>query len=165
MCDILLDIGHIYVIISNCKCDGADKPRGLSLVSELFGDFYVTPTSAAVSRAWKLCGGSVREYQKLRRHALKLAHFPNCGDWDWIKTLPGKRVAELRIDEEIAGKSNIRVIFFKTNTKLKNEPLPRIWTLTVFAKKSQNLSTNEVKAFRSMRELIVLRQYDGNQTA
>ena len=57
-------------------------------MSNLFGDYYVKPTMTAITRGWKLCNHSVREYQKLRRHGLKLASFPDCGDWDWIKTLP-----------------------------------------------------------------------------
>ena len=108
-----------------------------------------------------MCRGSAREYQKLRRHALKLANFPDCGDWDWIRSLPGKSIGELRIDESIACNDNIRVIFFKSNIVLEHEPLPRIWTLTVFPKKSQDFSPNEIKAFAGMRTLIVSRIYDG----
>lgn len=133
--------------------------------SGLFGSYYVTPTGAALAAAWKLCNGSMREYQKLRQHALKLAFFPNgCGDWDWIQSLHGKGVGEVRIEERIAGKTNVRIIFFKTSTILAGEPLPRIWTLTAFAKKTQHFSKAEVKAFRSMRELIVLRRYEGSHT-
>lgn len=127
----------------------------------LSGSFYVTPTATALRNGWKLCKGSAREYQKLRRHALKLRHFPSCGDWDWIQSLRGMHVGELRIDEVIAGKSNIRVIFFKAQDVLDGEELVRIWTLTAFAKKTQGLTEREISAFRAMRNIIQLRHYNG----
>src|SRR3990172_4887987 len=107
----------------------------------LFGSYYDYPTATAIARGWKLCDGSRREYQLLRRHALKLAYWPtgrNDGDfgadidWDWIKSLEKKRIGELRIDEPINGHDNVRVIFFKANTVLPGEELMRIWLLTVF---------------------------------
>ena len=78
----------------------------------------------------------MREYQLLRRHALKLAHWPTGSDdgeasadldWDWIKSLERKRVGELRIDEPINRHENVRVIFFKANVRLPGEPMNRIW--------------------------------------
>lgn len=131
----------------------------------LFGSYYVTPTTTALMRAWKLCQGSAREYQKLRSHALKLAYFPVSGDWDWIQSLPGKRIGELRIDEMIAGHNNVRVIFFRANIALDGEPLPRIWTLTAFQKKSNDFSKKEIKAFNAMRQLIVIRSYGADPAA
>lgn len=112
-----------------------------------------------MSRAWKLCGYRARDYHALRRHALKLRHFPNCGDWDWIKSAKGHYIGELRIDEVIANYNNLRVIFFKTNKTLPGEPLPRIWTLTVFQKKSQDFSAKEVDAFCAMKTIIAIRHY------
>lgn len=135
-------------------------PAGNGLV----GSFYVTPTATAIRRAWKLCKRSARDYQILRRHALKLAYFPACGDWDWVKSLHGKCIGELRIDERIASQENIRVIFFQTKIQLPSEPLPRIWTLTVFPKKSDNFTAREINAFKAMREIIVIRTYGGSQS-
>ena len=130
-------------------------------MSELFGRYYVKPTASACTRAWKLCGNSVREYQKLRSHALKLAYWPDEADldWDWIKSLEAKRVGELRIDERIAQHDNLRVIFFKANSVLPGDPMPRIWTLTVFPKKRQDFSGKEIAAFRAMRDIVVARWY------
>lgn len=129
----------------------------------LFGDYYVTPTAGACARAWSLCKGSVRDYQKIRAHALKLAFWPNGADldWCWIKSLEAKRVGELRIDEIIAQQNNLRVIFFKANKVLPSDPLPRIWTLTVFQKKRQDFSGKEIAAFRVMRDVVVSRRYAG----
>lgn len=136
----------------------------------LFGAYFVCPTGTAITRAWKMSNGSVREYQKLRRHALKLAYWPSGSedgqrgadlDWDWIKTLESKRIGELRIDEEVAGHENIRIIFFKSNKRIGDDPMTRIWLLTVFPKKRQEFTRFELNAFRAMRDLVVQRQYDG----
>jgi hypothetical protein len=130
-----------------------------AVANGLTGSFYVKPTATAMSRAWRLCGGSAREYQILRRHALNLRNFPNCGDWDWIKTAKGTHIGEMRIDEQIAGQDNIRIIFYKAPVTLPGEPLPRIWTLTVFPKKSQDFSKKEVDAFCAMRRIVIVRYY------
>ena len=128
---------------------------------KLFGSYYVKPTAGAEVRAWKLCNKRMREYQKLRAHALKLAYWPDDADldWDWIKSLEAKRVGELRIDELIAGQDNVRVIFFKANKILPGEPMPRIWTLTAFQKKRDDFSGKEIAAFRAMRDIVVARWY------
>jgi hypothetical protein len=105
----------------------------------------------------------VRDYQRIRRHALKLAFWPDHADlnWDWVVSLKSKRVGELRIDETIAGCDNLRVIFFKANKRLPNEPLPRIWTLTVIQKKRQEFTGPEIAAFRTMRDIVFVRNYGG----
>lgn len=145
-------------------------------MSGLFGDYFVVPTATAIVRAWELAGDHVRHYQVLRRHALKLAYWPASApsaidlDWDWVKGLD--RVGELRIDEPIAGHRNVRVIFFKANLVLANDPIgpagermQRIWLLTVFAKKTQGFSARELKAWNAMKELIRFRHYGRTQGA
>jgi len=131
-------------------------------LSQLFGNYYVTPTATACMRAWKLCNNSAREYHKIRNHALKLAFWPDKIDldWDWIKSLEAKHVGELRIDEHIAGHNNIRIIFFKANTRLPYDPpLQRIWTLTTFQKKRNDFTTGQIAAFQAMRDVVVERYY------
>jgi hypothetical protein len=142
--------------------------------SGLVGNYHVFPTAAAITRAWKLCGGKMREYQLLRRHALKLAYWPTGRDdgdsatdinWDWIKSLEKKRIGELRIDELINGQDNVRVIFFKANLVLEGSEIARIWLLTAFQKKAQKFSNAEIRAFSGMREIIVQRHYGGSSQA
>ncbi len=130
-------------------------------MSELFGNYYVKPTASACVRAWKICNYSVRDYQLLRSHAVKLAFWPDDADldWDWIKTLESKRVGELRISETIAQHNNLRVIFFKANKLIPGDAMPRIWTLSVFQKKQQGFSGKEISGFRAMRDLVVARHY------
>ncbi|MFN0019401.1 MAG: hypothetical protein ACKVP0_14140 [Pirellulaceae bacterium] len=130
-------------------------------MSDLFGNYYVKPTASACVRAFRVCNGKMGDYQKIRKHALNLAFWPDDADlnWDWIKSLETKRVGELRIDERIAGHNNLRIIFFKANKLLPGDTMPRIWTLTVFQKKSQDFSGKEIAAFRAMRDIVVARWY------
>src|SRR5687767_860184 len=97
-----------------------------ALVSDLFGNYYVKPTPSACVRAWKLCNASMRDYQKIRQHALKLAFWPDEADidWDWIKSLETKRIGEVRVDETIAQHNNLRIIFFKSNKILPGDTMP-----------------------------------------
>ncbi|MEZ6112377.1 MAG: hypothetical protein R3C99_15365 [Pirellulaceae bacterium] len=132
-------------------------------MSNLFGSYYVKPTATACRQAMALCNNSMRDFQLLRRHALNLAFWPSEADldWCWIKSLEAKRVGELRVHEVVAQHNNIRIIFFKSNKILPSEPLPRIWTLTVFQKKRDDFSGKEIAAFRVMRDIVVKRWYAG----
>jgi len=135
----------------------------------LFGDYWVTPTATALTRAWKLVRGSVRDYQVIRRHALKLAHWPGGNDrdarqstdldWDWVRGLENEHIGEVRIDEIVAGHDNLRLIFYKADSRLANDPIMRIWILTVFQKKRQGFTANQLRAWRAMRQVIVHREY------
>jgi hypothetical protein len=134
----------------------------------LLGEYYVVPTATALSQAWGLCRGSSRQYNILRRHALKLAFWPDGADldWDWIKTLEKYGIGELRIDDEIAGNNNVRTIFFKARDPLQDDPLShsgkvmkRIWVISVFQKKSQGFSANQLKAWRGMTKVLEQRYY------
>ena len=68
------------------------------------GQYIVMPTASARTDAWSLCENRRREYQLLRRHVFKLIYWPTGAeeigqhasdiDWDWIKSLEGKRVGE-----------------------------------------------------------------------
>ena len=71
---------------------------GVFVLSELFGDYYVTPTGGACLRAWSICKGHVREYQRIRAHGLKLAFWPKGADldWDWIKSLESENYGSMR---------------------------------------------------------------------
>jgi hypothetical protein len=104
---------------------------------------------------------------ELRRHALKLRFWPNLPDedgqvvdlnWSWIKSMPGSHVGELRIDDNIGGNDNLRLIFFVGDDSVCN-PLPLTWILSVLQKKRQDFSTNQIKVFRAQRELVLERFY------
>jgi hypothetical protein len=136
--------------------------------SEWVGSYVVFPTATARHQAWSLCSNKAKELWKLRSHAFKLAYWPDGlsesqtdMDWDWISGYEKLRIGELRIDEPINGKDNIRIIFFKANTILDGEPFPRIWLLSVFAKKRQDFGHGQLAAFKGMRTVIVDREYEG----
>jgi hypothetical protein len=142
------------------------------MASKLVGNYFVKPTATACVRAWHLCGNHMREYQKLRRHAFKLAYWPDGStgdagsadlDWDWIKGLEKLRIGELRIDEKINGHDNVRVIFFKANKVMDGDKLLRIWLLTAYQKKRQGFTTPELSSFKARRRIIVSREYGNAQ--
>lgn len=83
--------------------------------SGLFGEYSVVPKGSAIAQAETLSKGAMRPYNILRRHALKLALWPDGADadWDWIKSLETLHIGEFQIDEDIAGNNNVRVIFLK----------------------------------------------------
>lgn len=131
----------------------------------LFGNYYVRPTATAIARAWSLCRQRVKDVQTIRRHALKLAFWPDDADldWDWIRGLHDKGIGELRIDEVIAGCDNLRIVFFKANAMIPEDSLLRIWVLTVFQKKRNDFSKHELSSFLAMRNVVVERNYRGIQ--
>ena len=136
----------------------------------LKGGYYVFPIGSALRRAIKLFDRKARPYFVLKRHVLKLRFFPsgiderNDGDladlnWDWIKGLGDINVGELRIDDEIGGHDNLRVIFYVADKTIDGEPLPRIWILTVIQKKEQRFSPGALKTFKAHRGIIFDRYY------
>lgn len=151
----------------------------MTSTSRLIGNYFVKPTKMAKKRAWELCDGKIREFQKLKRLCVKLRWWPESVgrhgdergeygadlDWDWIKGLGDLRVGELRIDEPINSHENIRVIFFKSDIVRSGDPLPIIWLLHVFPKKRQGFTRHELDIFRAKRALIVSREYQGSPNA
>ncbi len=65
----------------------------------------------------------------------------------------------MRIEETIGGYDNLRVIFFVAARALKGEPLPRIWIMSAFQKKTERFSANELRAFTAGKKLIIKRFY------
>jgi hypothetical protein len=111
-----------------------------------------------------------RDNAILRRHALKLRYWPQNHpedesgqvvdlNWDWIRSMPGLKVGELRIDDEIGGHDNLRIIFFVGNQEVR-EPLPLIWVIRVMQKKRTEFSKNDVAVFRARRLLVIERFYN-----
>lgn len=107
-----------------------------------------------------------KDRAELRRHSLKLRFWPqvlpteNGGilldlDWSWIKSMPGKRVGELRVNDTIGGCDNLRVIFFDPQIA---EPLPMIWVLAVLQKKKMEFTAANITTF-GLRRLLVLERF------
>lgn len=135
------------------------KGRGARLV----GNFRVRALPAAFTAARRRLPRSA-DMAELRRHALKLAYWPKAKptaaskvidlDWSWIQSLKGQQVGELRIDDNIGGCDNLRVIFFVGDKKVK-KPLPMIWVLHVMQKKRSHFTVNEVGIFKARKRLVL----------
>ena len=138
-------------------------------MSQLFGQFQVKPTSSAFADARSLFP-RVRDYQELRRQALKLAFWPSgetvsgqvCDlDWDIISGMSHPKAYELRVDDEIGGFDNLRLIFyvFRKDLILPGDLMPRLWILAVMQKKTQRFSAHNLTTFSSRVTLIQQRWY------
>lgn len=111
----------------------------------------------------------VADLMEVRRHALKLRFWPHGAearsqgqvldfDWSWVQGLPFRDIGELRIEDVIAGNNNLRVIFHVGGDKLL-DPLPLVWILRVFQKKSMIFTSNDLAVFSERRRLIRRRFY------
>jgi hypothetical protein len=135
----------------------------------LFGQYYVKPTASAIGDAQDLFP-RYGDYQEARRHALKLAFWPDSGDadegmvedlnWEWIRSLRKLRIGELRIDDVIGGKRNLRIPFWVSDQKLPSDPMPRIWTLAVVDKKNNDWTPRELEAFADRLTSLKIRFYE-----
>lgn len=116
----------------------------------------------------KLCR-TTKEGMVLRRNILKIRYWPehhpkdNGGticdiDWSWIRSIHENDIGELRIGDSINGNDNLRAIFYTGDPKVR-DPLPLIWILTVFQKKKNYFTGNQLNIFRARRELVKERFY------
>jgi len=84
-----------------------------------------------------------------------------------IKAMPDSGVHELRIDDEIGGRRNIRVIFFQAPDKWvpnRSYPLPVLWVLEALPKKRNEWTTKDIDRFWAKREIVKERFYDPTTT-
>ena len=110
-----------------------------------------------------------RDYFEIRHHALKLRFWPSSQatdpsgriidlDWSFIKALPGLDIGELRIDDEIGGHRNIRIIFF-VGPPDDQCPMACIWILSVFPNKRDDFTSYQLDNFRARRQIVMTRFY------
>jgi hypothetical protein len=112
----------------------------------------------------------VGDRMEVRRHALKLRHWGSREaqgvmdlTYESIKAMAGSGVYELRIDDEIGGKRNIRVLFFEAPEAWKPNhvyPKPVLWVLETLPKKRQDWTANDIDRFWAKRTLVKERFYD-----
>jgi len=87
--------------------------------------------------------------------------------YESIKAMSGSGVFELKIDDEIDGHRNIRVIFFDPPEAWKPHrpyPKPVLWILEALPKKRQNWTVNDVDRFWTKRAIVKERFYDAETT-
>jgi hypothetical protein len=111
---------------------------------------------------------------EVRRQALKLKfwderHLHVAGmlfdhTYESIKGLPKLGIYELRLDDEIGGQSNIRVVFFDPPSDWQpvvgeTRPLRVVWVLEALPKRRNDWTANDLGRFRVARLLIQKRFY------
>jgi len=132
----------------------------MSSTGKLTGAYWVRATRAALSEGHKWFP-RVRDRMIVRRHALKLRWFPRGSDgehvqdldWEYIKSLPGEQIGELRIHDSIGGHDNIRVIFWVAPQK-STDPMQTIWILSVFQKKRDDFTAAQLATFRARKKIL-----------
>lgn len=134
----------------------------------LTGTHRVRVFRPSLREASRLCP-TVRDWFELRAQVLKLRYWPEREhafqnghvldlNWSWIKALAGKNIGELRIDDTIAGSTNLRAIFYVGDPEVKR-PLPLIWLLAVLNKKRDDFTKEQVDIFDGRRTLVLERYY------
>lgn len=111
---------------------------------------------------------------EVRRQALKLRfwderHLHTSGmlfdhSYESIKSLPGLGVYELRLDDDIGGQSNIRVVFFDPPkswepVQAERRPMRIVWVLEALPKRRNDWTDNEITRFKASRLLTRKRCY------
>jgi hypothetical protein len=110
-----------------------------------------------------------RDYFEIRRHALKLRFWPSIQatdpsgrvvdlDCSYIRALPGLNIGELRIEGEIGGHGNLRIIFF-VGPPDQRYIMPCIWILSVFPKERDDFTAHQLANFRARRQIVMTRFY------
>ena len=133
----------------------------------LEGDYRVRVFRPAWSDARRWFG-KTRDLIEIRSHALKLRFWPSprAGeqegqlldlDWCWIKACK-KDIGELRIQDEIGGHDNIRIVFFRGDPAVQI-PLPVMWVLAVLQKKRNEWTSANIRTFNARRTLVIERFY------
>jgi hypothetical protein len=112
---------------------------------------------------------------EVRRQSLKLRfwderhlHPPGMlldHSYEGIKALAGEGIYELRVDDEIGGHDNIRVVFFDpprgwSAVPEHVRPMPVVCVIEALQKKRQGWTTNDLTRFRGQRLIIKKRFYD-----
>lgn len=111
---------------------------------------------------------------EVRRQALKLRfwderHLHPAGmlfdlTYESIKALSGLGIYEVRLDDDIGGQSNIRLVFFDPPRDwhplaTEARPLRIVWVLEALSKRRNDWTQNDLTRFRAARLLIARRFY------
>lgn len=139
----------------------------------LTGTHHVRALKSALFKARRKLWPAVRPRMELRRQTLKLRfwgvrHEGSGGtelldlSYESIKAMPQSGVHELRIDGEIGGHRNIRVIFLvppEAWHPLFETKLPVIWVLEALPKKRDNWTVGDIDRFWALRATVEERFY------
>ena len=140
----------------------------------LSGTHHVRASKSALVKARRKLVPAVKPRAELRRQTLKLKHWglrhQNSGvsevmdlSYESIKAMAHSDVYELRIDGEIGGQRNIRVIFFVPPgdwVPIVPSPLPYLWVLEAVAKRRDWWSQGDIDRFWALRDVVKERIYE-----
>jgi len=134
----------------------------------LTGTHHVRALKSALKKAkhlWPATGARMevrRQTLKLRFWGVRSGGVVLDLDCESIKSMPGSGVYELRLDDEIGGHRNIRVIFFDPPddwVPLRPSPLPVIWILEAIPKKRNAWVKFDIDRFHALRATVKERLY------
>lgn len=142
------------------------------LGKHLTGTHRIRAVKSALHKAKKLWPNKA-ERMEVRRQTLKLRFWgerhllgSDTGIFDLsyepIRTMKGSGVFELRLDDEIGGHRNIRVIFFVPPDSLVSNaptPLPMIWVLETIPKRRPQWTVHDIDRFWAVRTVVEERFY------
>lgn len=114
----------------------------------------------SVRRTWP----RPEDQEALRRHVLKLRHWPARGpagkggkvldmDWSLIRACAGEKIYELRVADRIGGQRNVRVIFCVAPDA--GSDATAVHVLTVMVKKRQRFTSHDLDTFRCGRQNVL----------
>ena len=139
----------------------------------LSGTHHVRALRSALQKAkrtWTVVG----DRMEVRRQALKLRFWgerhtigSDLGlldlSYESIKSMQGSGVYELRLDDEIGGIANIRVIFLEPPAgwaPLHRMDLPVLWVLEAMPKRRDGWTKFDLDRFRAGRSIVKERFYE-----
>ncbi|MCZ2343234.1 MAG: hypothetical protein LC104_15795 [Bacteroidales bacterium] len=118
---------------------------------------------------------ATRDRMEVRRHALKLRfwghrHASVIGNetvvdlnYDPIHAMKGSGVHELRLEDEIGGHRNIRILFLVPPADWRQReatPLPVLWVLEAIHKKRDTWTKFDIDRFWGIRAIVRERFYE-----
>jgi hypothetical protein len=134
----------------------------------LIGTHHVRALKSALHKAKKIWP-AVGARMDVRRQSLKLRYWgQRVGrqlldlDYEPIAAMPGSGVYELRVDDEIGGHRNIRILFLDPPDSWKpafSLTLPVIWILEAIPKKRNNWTNFDIERFQALRTTVKQRLY------
>lgn len=138
----------------------------------LMGTHHVRALRSALQKA-KRTWPAVGDRMEIRRQALKLRFWgerhaidSELGlldlSYESIKSMPGSGVYELRLDDEVGGIANIRVIFLEPPeswASLHRVSLPVLWVLEAVPKRRGGWTKFDLDRFRAGKAIVKERFY------
>ena len=139
----------------------------------LSGTHHVRALKSALHKARRRYWQKIGDLMEVRAQTLKLREWGNRHlhgaengildlTYESIKSMPSSDVYELRLEDEIGGHRNIRVVFLVPPSSWKpniNSPLPMLWVLETLPKKRNEWTSFDIERFWALRDVVKERFY------